>query len=241
MEDYSWKISGMDIVVKELKSIDLGVIMDTDNIPSKTIQALAGDNPVQQLSLVHEGDFNFTAALTVNLGKEHAGQYGNLYYHDREGKLVFIDAGQVSPSGDVSLTFSHASDYMIVMSRQKMSQADVPKEFAPAEKPNGSQKPTGGSGQKPSGSSNQNLSGNGSQNKNGESGKIQLENVGQNGQDEVQNQMEASVQEQKSSNNQNKAQNQSVQTGDETELMSLFLTSILSLGVVVYMMKKKKA
>lgn len=218
--------------------------MDTDNIPSKTIQALAGDNLVQQLSLVHHGDFGFKATLTVNVGNEHAGKYGNLYYHDSDGKLVFIDAGEITPSGNVSLTFSHASDYMIVMSDQKMSQANVPNEFAPDQKPGstqpeGNKDQTGGSGQ--TGSGNKNPSENGSQSQPEASAGNLSGNTDQNTPDTAQTQTETNMQTQAASNSQNGAQNKSVQTGDETEAIPLVLLSILSLGMIICIWKRRKA
>lgn len=131
MNGYTWTINGASILANDLKDINLKVIPDTNNIPSETIQALAGDNPTRQLTLLHEGDFGFKATLTINMGNEYSGKYGNLYYHDSDGKMVFINAGKISPNGDVSLEFSHASDYVIVMNDKKMSQTDVPSSIAP--------------------------------------------------------------------------------------------------------------
>lgn len=131
MNGYTWTINGKDILSKNLKDVNLEVIMNTQNIPNSTIQKLAGDNPVKQLSLAHEGDFGFKASLTVKMGEEYAGRYGNLFYHDSAGKMTFIDAGTIRPDGMVTLTFSHASDYVVVMSNEKMSQASVPSELRP--------------------------------------------------------------------------------------------------------------
>gem|GEM_PF-2000022 len=131
MEGYTWTINGKDIMSKNFKDINLKVTMDTQNIPNSTIQKLAGDNPVRQLSLAHEGDFGFKASLTVKMGEEFAGQYGNLFYHDSAGKMTFIDAGTISPAGMVTLGFSHASDYVVVMSNEKMAQTSVPSSLQP--------------------------------------------------------------------------------------------------------------
>lgn len=68
-----------------------------------------------QLSLTHNGDFGFEATLTVDVGKENVDKFGNLYYYDSDGKLVFMNAGKISADGSVDLTFSHASDYVIVI------------------------------------------------------------------------------------------------------------------------------
>ena len=105
---------------------------NTNNIPGSTVTAVAGDNPSLQISLAHEGDFGFKATLSIGVGSEHAGKYGNLYYHDKNGKLVFIDAGQIDSEGNVSLVFSHASDYLLVISDQAMSQVNVPENLKPA-------------------------------------------------------------------------------------------------------------
>lgn len=133
MEGYSWTINGKDIKATNLQDIDLRVIKNTDNIPSSTVQTLAGNNPCMQITLAHEGNFGFKASLNIGVGSEYTGKYGNLYYHDSAGKMVFMNAGKIGADGNVSLDFSHASDYLLVMSDQAMSQENVP----------GSLKPTG--------------------------------------------------------------------------------------------------
>lgn len=132
MEGYSWTINGRDIMAANLQDIDLRVIKNTDHIPGSTVKALAGNNPCMQITLVHEGNFGFKAVLNIGVGSEYAGKYGNLYYHDSAGKMVFVNAGQIDSNGSVSLEFSHASDYLLVMSNQAMSQADVPADLMPA-------------------------------------------------------------------------------------------------------------
>ena len=52
-----------------------------------------------------------------------------MFYYDSDGKVVFINAGMIDENGNVTLTFSHASDYVIVMNKQKMSDNDVPKDL----------------------------------------------------------------------------------------------------------------
>ena len=115
MGAYTWSINGNDIKSLDLKSVDLEVKMDTDLVPSKLIEELAGDQPVKTLSLTHNGDFGFKANLTLNIGKEYKGKYGNLYYYDNDGKLVFMNAGEIDANGNVAVSFSHASEYVIVV------------------------------------------------------------------------------------------------------------------------------
>ena len=45
--------------------------------------------------------------------------------------MVYIDAGLVTPEGNLSLTFSHASDYVVVFNEKQMSQSDVPNDLQP--------------------------------------------------------------------------------------------------------------
>ncbi len=118
MGDYSWTINGKDIASEELEAINLEVSLDADAIDDAVIKEVAKDKPVQQISLTHDGDFGFEAKLTVNLGAEHKGEYGNLYYYNADGKLVFMNAGLIDENGNVSLNFSHASDYVIVIGEE---------------------------------------------------------------------------------------------------------------------------
>lgn len=125
MGGYTWTINGEDIQASDLKDIDLEVTQGTANIPNNLISALAQGNPVQQISLTHNGNFGFRASLTLNVGSQFAGEYGNLYYYDSVGRMVFMNAGMIGEDGNVTLSFSHASDYAIVISDTQLSQADA--------------------------------------------------------------------------------------------------------------------
>ena len=120
MGDYSWTIYGMDIkALDDIHDVDLEVTLDTNAIPSSTIQTLAGSKPTRQLSLTYNGDFGFQGDLKINVGTQYAGDTISLYYHDSLGKLVFIDSSLVDANGDVVLSFSHASDYVIVVDKEE--------------------------------------------------------------------------------------------------------------------------
>ena len=120
MGDYSWTIYGMDIkALDDIHDVDLEVTLDTNAIPSSTIQTLAGGKPTRQLSLTYNGDFGFQGDLKINVGAQYAGDTISLYYHDSLGKLVFIDSSLVDANGDVVLSFSHASDYVIVVDKEE--------------------------------------------------------------------------------------------------------------------------
>ena len=134
MGGYTWTINGKDIKANTLKDINLEVTVNSNAIPSKTVQALAGKNPTCQLSLTHNGPFGFKADLTVNVGAKYNGKFGNLYYYDSDGKMVYRNSGKIDKNGNVTVSFDHASDYVIVMSDKKMSQSDVPAKLTPNNK-----------------------------------------------------------------------------------------------------------
>lgn len=115
MNGYKWTINGNNIQADNLKDINFSVDTDSDAIPDDVISELAGNNPVKQISLAYSGDFGFKASLTYNIGSEYAGKYGNLYYYDSTGRMIFQNAGAIDADGNISLNFSHASEYAVVI------------------------------------------------------------------------------------------------------------------------------
>ena len=115
MNGYKWTINGNNIQADNLKDINLSVDTDSDAIPDDVISEIAGNNPVKQISLAYSGDFGFKASLTYNIGSEYAGKYGNLYYYDSTGRMIFQNAGIIDADGNISLNFSHASEYAVVI------------------------------------------------------------------------------------------------------------------------------
>lgn len=125
-ENATWVVKGKDIKNKLSKAIDLGVTLGKSNIPSDKIKALAGDNASIELSLAHDGEFGFTAALRLYVGTQYNGKYANLYYYnEKTGSLEYVKAVKVNADGAVEYEFVHASDYVIVMSNADMKPADV--------------------------------------------------------------------------------------------------------------------
>ena len=120
----SWKINGQDIT-EPSGDIDFGVTVGADagkSIPVDVINNVTGERYSMNLTLAYDGEFGFTATLTVNMESKNAGLYANLfYYNEQTGELEFISAGQIDPDGNVELVFSHASDYTIVVDAKIMS------------------------------------------------------------------------------------------------------------------------
>lgn len=120
----SWKIYGKDIT-DAAGDIDFGVTVGADagkSIPVDVINNVTGERSSLNLTLAYDGEFGFTATLTVNMESKNAGLYANLfYYNEQTGELEFISAGQIDPDGNVELEFTHASDYTIVVDAKIMS------------------------------------------------------------------------------------------------------------------------
>ena len=120
----SWKIYGKDIT-DVAGDIDFDVTVGADagkSIPVDVINNVTGEHSSLNLTLAYDGEFGFTATLTVNMESKNAGLYANLfYYNEQTGELEFISAGQIDPDGNVELVFTHASDYTIVVDAKIMS------------------------------------------------------------------------------------------------------------------------
>ena len=117
-EGISWTVNGKD-VIDAIENISLGVKKDTNAIPAEVINKVSRQQTPLQMSLEHDGDFGFTATLTMNLEPKNKGLYANLYYYNPkapQGKeLEFICADKIDESGNADLVFSHASDYTVVI------------------------------------------------------------------------------------------------------------------------------
>ena len=92
------------------------------SIPVDVINMVSVERYSVNLSLAYDGEFGFTATLTVNMEPKNSGMYANLfYYNEQTGKLEFVSAGQIDSDGNVELAFTHASDYTIVVEANIMS------------------------------------------------------------------------------------------------------------------------
>ena len=120
----SWKINGKEIS-DAAGDIDFGVTIGADagkSIPVDVINNVTGERYSMNLSLAYDGEFGFTATLTVNMEPKNSGMYANLfYYNEQTGKLEFVSAGQIDSDGNVELAFTHASDYTIVVAANIMN------------------------------------------------------------------------------------------------------------------------
>lgn len=119
----TWTINGMDVT--NPGDIDMGVSLESEGIPVQVINLVTGELSYVTITLNHSGDFGFTAVLTIDMGKENKGFYANLYYYNEEiSDAEFMCAGKINSKGKADLTFTHASEYIIVIDRYSHENKD---------------------------------------------------------------------------------------------------------------------
>ncbi len=120
----TWSVNGESITGDKIGDIDFSVEVGTNTIPVDVIYNVSGERYSQQISLAYDGEFGFTAVLSINMGKKNSGLFANLfYYNEQTGELEFICAGEIAENGIAELTFTHASDYAIVIDKEPMDVA----------------------------------------------------------------------------------------------------------------------
>lgn len=132
----TWSINGQSIMADRVSDIDFTVTTGTNTIPVDIINNVTGERYSTQISLAYEGEFGFTAVLSINMDAKNAGFYANLfYYNEKTGDLEFICYDEIAADGTAELVFTHASDYAIVIDTEPMdkgvdkadgSKAEVP-------------------------------------------------------------------------------------------------------------------
>lgn len=119
-----WKVNGQSVEKGNVGDIDFTVRAGedaNDTIPLEIINNLTGERTYMNLSLAYEGEFGFEAVLSLNVGTANAGLYANLFYYNEATKeLEFLCAGEIGQDGGAELTFTHASEYTIVIDEQPM-------------------------------------------------------------------------------------------------------------------------
>lgn len=118
----TWSVDGTDIPSgTDLSSIDLAAITGEGFVPAEVCN-IDGSISEVQLHLSHNGDFGFSMTLTVALDKNNAGNFANLFYFNPETQsLEFQSSAKIEADGSVSLSFGHASDYLIAVSVESLA------------------------------------------------------------------------------------------------------------------------
>ena len=126
-----WSASGENIPTDaDFTDLDLRVDLDTGGIPVNVINTITGEIGTVQITLAHDGEFGFTMTLTAPLGKENAGYWANLYHYDERAEAMnFEAAAKIDQDGSVTIPFTHASQYAIVIDIHSHATVDVSEIF----------------------------------------------------------------------------------------------------------------
>lgn len=131
----TWSVNGKDITADKVKDIDFGVKAGSEannTIPVDVLNRVTGERYSVNLSLSYTGEFGLKAVLTMNVKAENAGLYANLYYYNGQtGALEFICSDKITADGTARLTFTHASEYTVVVDK-KSGEENSPTRQAPA-------------------------------------------------------------------------------------------------------------
>ena len=123
----TWSVNGKDITSEKVNDIDFGVKVGADanhTIPVEVINNVSGERSYTNISLAYEGEFGFKAVMALNMDAKNAGLFANLFYfNEQTNALEFICADEIAEDGTAELTFTHASEYTVVIDTEEMSGA----------------------------------------------------------------------------------------------------------------------
>ena len=122
----TWSVNGQNVTAEGVRDIDFGVKYGEQaegNIPVSVINNVTGEKFYTGLSLAYDGEFGFQAVLTLNMDQKNAGLYASLYYYNEQtGEMEFICEEEIAEDGSVALTFTHASEYILVVDAKTTEQ-----------------------------------------------------------------------------------------------------------------------
>lgn len=123
----TWSVNGKDITADNIGNIDFDVKVGADandTIPVEVINNVSGERFYTNISLAYEGEFGFKAVMALNMDAKNAGLFANLFYfNEQTNTLEFICADKIAEDGTAELTFTHASEYTVVIDTEEMSGA----------------------------------------------------------------------------------------------------------------------
>lgn len=126
----SWRVNGKDITSDKVGDIDFSVKVGADannTIPVEIINNVTGERYYMNVSLAYDGEFGFKAVLTLNMDAKNAGLFANLFYfNEQTGELEFVCADEIAEDGTAELTFTHASEYTVVIDKVAMGTVTAP-------------------------------------------------------------------------------------------------------------------
>lgn len=113
MHDYKWTIWGSNI--KNARDINLGVVLDNEDVEDESIHEIVGNNPHRHITIEDNGELGCEAFLEIDLGREYMGDYANVYRINKDGEPEFTYSKDIDVEGIGTLKFTNGGDYVIVI------------------------------------------------------------------------------------------------------------------------------
>ena len=119
----TWCINGLS--VRDPKAINLGVTINSNQIPRDALTNVPNGVHNIEVSLEHDGDLGFDATLTFDFDERYNNFYSNLYFYNPDlGDFEFMGASTIH-NGKAGHGFSHASDYIIIVDEENLGKKVV--------------------------------------------------------------------------------------------------------------------
>ena len=119
-------ISGQDLKnrnLSKIQNIDLTVQQNVNAIPANVVSAKGG-NVNKQLTIKDTGSFGVPVNLHVNVGKENAGKYANLYrYNAEKGRLEYCGSFTVTSIGQSMFALKRGGNYLVTVTDRRPSES----------------------------------------------------------------------------------------------------------------------
>ena len=113
-----WEINGLD--VERAIDLSLRVVLDSGVFAEDRLSAFDGYR-LRQITLMHNGDFGFKAKLKFPAESSDNGKYANLFYYNANKNRFEYQGSCKIANGYSEFTFTHASDYVLVISENPLS------------------------------------------------------------------------------------------------------------------------
>lgn len=120
-DQVSFELNGENVKTEITSITDVGIELDTKNIPQTMLEEFTGVSGSRQFTLRHRGPYNFKYIMHIYVDKKLAGQYATLFRKDGD-TLRKVSVSSIDVKGWVALSNDQASDYVILAAVQELNE-----------------------------------------------------------------------------------------------------------------------
>lgn len=124
----AFSISGTDIPARfTAKDLNLSVRQGTGEIPVSILnQKISGTISHKKFSMTSQEELGITVNLHLNMGKEHAGKYANLYrYNKQSSSLEYMGSYTITQNGQAMFGIRKGADFLVTVTSNRPSETSV--------------------------------------------------------------------------------------------------------------------